>query len=91
MTDKELLELAAKAVYGEHAKQMMDLGWDCYANDGDCFLLDTELGLDVQWLKDGVLIDAYEYQTYEEHGGDKGKARRYASARAAAEIGKQKE
>jgi hypothetical protein len=113
MTDKELLELAAKAAglqVDGHVNDMIaqpdlsqlgglivrnDIGghsaWNPLKNDGNCFHLETALALDVQWLKDGVLIDGYEYQTYEEHGGDKYKARRYAVARAAAEIGKQKE
>jgi hypothetical protein len=103
MTDKELLELAAKAIgvdkyrYGDAIYPFPNV-WDPLTDDGDCFRLETALGFNVTWhvyaasasqTRDAVQVEN-SIEKYADHNGDKAKARRYASVRAAAEIGKQK-
>lgn len=68
--------------------------WSPLADDGDIARLEAACEIDVSWradhvhacaiTKDGAAIDAHEY--FERHGGDKHKARRYASTRAAASL-----
>jgi hypothetical protein len=109
MTDKELLELAAKAAGITMAPHAFMHKYGCsmlcedgtYFNpltdDGDCFRMETALGMAPAWYRDGVGVIHKDGRAspivgfYTDHNGDKDKARRYASTRAAAEIGKQKE
>jgi hypothetical protein len=108
MTDKELLELAAKAAcltgkvwWDEDGYGYPDGSnhWNPLTDDADCFRLETAFGLNVTWhvyadsasqTRDAVQA-GNAIEKYAAHNGDKYKARRYASTRAAAEIGKQKE
>jgi hypothetical protein len=120
MTDKELLELAAKASgFGDKDGNIcwteseyppksgnngafwnyvgyMDTAelWNPLTSIADCFRLETALEISIAWYQDCIVVwiehnPASEY--FADHNGDKDKARRYASVRAAAEIGKQKE
>jgi hypothetical protein len=52
MTDKELLELAAKAVWGDFADQMLQSGWNPLTDDGDALRLAVKLQIDIEW-RDG--------------------------------------
>lgn len=64
-----------------------------FRNDGDCFRLETARGINISWQHSYVRafygdgLFAYEY--YKDHNGDKDKARRYASTRAAALRGRE--
>jgi hypothetical protein len=113
MTDKELLELAAKAAGYEIKFEPPAVGgaercwrklrdgawksWEPRESNDDCFRLETVLGMAPAWYRDGVGVNHKDGRAspivgfYTDHNGDKDKARRYASTRAAAEIGKQKE
>lgn len=100
MTDKELLELAAKAagitpinvtedgvVYGE---SIMECDyWNPLTDDGDALRLAVTLMLDICCHERGAHVDGAmrEHHT-EESGDDPYAATRRAIVRAAAEIGK---
>jgi hypothetical protein len=107
MTDKELLELAAKAAGITEPWSTNTLAafqydakhWNPLTDDGDCARLEAKLKINVLWdvygesgsqSRDAVNAGGV-VEPYYKHDGDKDKARRYASTRAAAEIGKQKE
>lgn len=110
MSDKELLEMAAKAAgmklgnwhgsgywvdtrdsaYGSCARSFNSL-----TDPGDCARLEDALGIEIAWGEKSVYccprntaIEVREFHA--DHGGDKGKARRYASTRAAAAIATEK-
>lgn len=95
MNDRELLEMAAKALGGEYRDH--DLGgqylafppnwnginWDPLRNDGDAFRLMVRFRM---WREcdDGICC----VESPKDHGGDENKAVRRAIVRAAAEIGR---
>ncbi len=101
---RELLELAAKAAGYDvqphcnykHSPSFVFVyrgkNWNPLEDDGDCARMETALELSISigefsvtvTGKGGVYVDEY----YKHHNGDKDKARRYASTRLAAEIGK---
>ncbi len=63
--------------------------WNPLADDGDVARLEAACGIDVLWMPalvcaDGPAGDAIE--AFANHSGDKRKARRYASVRAAAAM-----
>ena len=102
MTDKELLELAAKAadMRLNHAGQpttgnyydSADFIWNPLTDDGDALRLMVELGLEVR--TDGPYLIAVtpryvDNELYEPRGEDPCAATRRAIVRAAAEIGKE--
>src|SRR5690554_3623506 len=99
MTDRELLELAAKAAgynaFPGHAAQMMDSGWNPLEDDGDALRLAVTLGLIVDIGLDEH-VTAVDYTTplaedgfvLEGHFPDRCAATRRAIVRAAAEIGR---
>lgn len=67
--------------------------WSPLTDDGDIARLESALDIDVYWYKDHVsshVVGRHFWvdEQYSDHGGDKNKARRYASTRAAAEIGR---
>ncbi|MGN8346346.1 hypothetical protein ACLEJQ_22355 [Pseudomonas sp. SMV71] len=107
MNDRELLELAAKAVnlrpYGRYDFQIgLEVStphnstyyWNPLGDDGDAFRLAVDLDLDV-----GQAVDYREVQVggtlpstiFESWGEDKIAATRRAIVRGAAEIGKARE
>jgi len=102
MTDRELLEWAAKAagIVRDHTDDSwyQSGGGSCRANwspltdDGDEARLEARLGLHVRWrthhVEVGRLLDDTWQESYALHGGDKQAARRYAGVRAAAAIGR---
>jgi hypothetical protein len=97
MTDKELLELSAKATFYEMAERMLSAGWNPLENDEACAHLEAEHYIDIDWSAECVAATANRFdaipmwEDYKDHEGSQQKARRYAVVRAAAEIGKQKE
>jgi hypothetical protein len=99
MTDRELLELAAKAAGIEFRKGNYASGldtnngfWNPLADDGDALRLAVKLGISVsQERRNGcVFCDANEGKVTadEEFGTDPNAATRRAIVRAAAEIGR---
>jgi hypothetical protein len=96
MTDRELLELAAKAVGIEikwmtvvHTGEEFSAGWNPITDDGDALRLAVKLRLHVSVFADAIGIgtpgDGY---TETKWRGDPYAATRRAITRAAAEIGK---
>ena len=102
MTDRELLELAAKAAGYEISKSPAGklwvrfgvtswVEWKPLEDDGDALRLAVKLGLRIeintQVLGDTLVISEF-YDNVECHNGDPYAATRRAIVRAAAEIGK---
>lgn len=93
-TDRELLELAAKAagiklLPGAPAWHR----WNPLIDDSDEARLEAQLGIDITWSISRVSAQhrlglIFVTETFDDHNGDKQKARRYAGTRAAAEIAK---
>jgi hypothetical protein len=106
MTDRELLELAAKAAgytftYGkewwdEYELQVHGVRWNPLADDGDALRLAVKLGICITVdLDRGAETEAWAYAFFgggveEDHRDDPYAATRRAIVRAAAEIGKTK-
>ena len=65
--------------------------WKPPEDDGDAARLECAIGLEVQWYEDDVLVGKLVplgKEFFDTHGGDKNKARRYATFRAAIAIGR---
>jgi hypothetical protein len=67
--------------------------WNPSKDDGDCARLEAALGLNVTWCSLHVFAESNDglagwIERYSSHNGDKQAARRMASLRAAAEIGR---
>jgi len=100
MTDKELLELAAKAANYELASTKdgyplwrNGVGvWNPLTDDGDALRLAVKLGLSIDPNTLGITVGnfrtLYKLACYESCGNDPYAATRRAIVRAAAEIGK---
>lgn len=101
MTDRELLELAARAAgydtlgsWDEKCKCLMDYeGWsfDPLNDDGDALRLAVKLGMNVHVIcNDGTFASRYENEPViaEKRGDDPCAATRRAIVRLAAEIGR---
>jgi hypothetical protein len=101
MTDRELLELAAKAAelpecgwMGPafmYVKDNQFKDWNPLEDDGDALQLAVKLGIDIELQVESVWANGLEvqnYQLFEWHKGDRCAATRRAIVRAAAEIGK---
>jgi hypothetical protein len=103
MTDKELLELAAKAagyklhIWGiegcENVSRMDTLSptrWNPLENDADAFQLMVKLNLAVEVCKEKTMVfyDGFDAKTTCTNAFDKADAARRAIVMAAAEIGK---
>jgi len=87
-TDRELLELAAKAIYGAFAVQMIESGWNPRNNNADAFALAVKLRMDVGVYFTDTRVTAADVFICEYHGVDPEGATRLAIVKAAAEIGK---
>lgn len=67
--------------------------WNPLDDDGDCARLESAVGIDVAWrglfvvaeMKDRIF---HSYEFFKDYDGDKNRARRYASTKCAAEIGR---
>jgi hypothetical protein len=80
MTDRELLELAAKACGLEKAKMRIEFNqWNPLEDDGDALLVMVKLGID---------IAKAQVDYWDKHSNDPYAATRRAITRAAAEIGR---
>jgi lipopolysaccharide export system protein LptA len=92
MSDRELLEWAAKAMFADFANQMLESGWDPLTYDGDALRLVVKLKMTVITLSDSVEVNSYDNahcgQEMTCDGQDPYAATRRAIVRAAAEIGK---
>jgi hypothetical protein len=100
MSDKELLELAAKAAgHTISIKTLIESGWNPLTDDGDAFRLMVKLGLRVRTRDERAIVDIYqdggwfmEIQIGTVDSGwnkDSEGATRKAIVHAAAEIGKE--
>ena len=97
MTDRELLELAAKAA-GVDARRLAhawpdrfdDEQWNPLTDDGDEARLEAALQLNVEWhpLTQSVQVGTAAIACSENYRKDAQAARRRAGVRAAAEIGR---
>lgn len=93
-SDRELLELAAKAAGFGNSEfdKLFQSMWNPLTNDGDEARLEAVLSLNVSWgpnrVQVGRDIQFAPAEYYADHSGDKRAARRLAGVRAAAEIGK---
>ena len=104
MTDRELLEMAAKAAgiavrWNENPPstvQIDDFGdagwWNPLTDDGDALRLAVKLRLEFEWWKTGISANhaSTPIMPIEHVGDDAYAATRRAIVRAAAEIGKAK-
>ena len=91
MSDRELLELAAKAAFDEFADQMLQGGWNPLEDDGNALQLAVKMDLEIELTEDSAWangINVQNYQLFEWHHNDKCSATRRAIVRAAAEIGR---
>ena len=97
-TDRELLELAAKAGGVELGYWCPNNGafwcgeyWNPLMDDGDALRLAVKLGLDIEMQEDCVYANGFDvqnYQLFEWHNDEPLAATRRAIVRTAAEIGK---
>jgi hypothetical protein len=96
MSDRELLELAAKAAGFEldwHGRDCCVAGyielWNPLTDDGDEARLEAALRMHVQWMPaiEQVAVGTAEVVRIEKYGTDRQAARRRAGVRAAAAIG----
>ncbi|MCA0188091.1 MAG: hypothetical protein LCH90_19270 [Proteobacteria bacterium] len=71
--------------------------WNPLEDDGDCARIEAAVGIDVEWHNLGVKCskfsggsspDVIERETFRDHGKDRQAARRLASLRVAAAIGR---
>lgn len=92
MTDRELLERAARAVRQERSaagdlwSNARGALWDPINDDGDEARLEANLWLSVEWSSDYVMVGDCS-ETFDRETGDRQAARRRAGVRAAAAIG----
>ena len=91
MTDKELLEFAAKAggYVHYHPGDGFYVTWNPLTDDGDALRLAVKLRMDIAHFSKLVRADVTGYdECRESNGNDPYAATRRAIVRAAAEIGK---
>lgn len=94
MTDRELLELAAKAAGAyrltKDLYQVDGSDWNPLTDDGDAFRLAVKLKLTITvYGTETLVVYGDGEKIYEEGRSDLYAASRYAIVRAAAEIGKE--
>jgi hypothetical protein len=101
MTDREMLELAAKAAgivlefndYGQPGYWSEWRGlpqweaWNPLTDDGDEARLEAVLALNCVWFEDGVGVGS-AIELFADHNNARQAARRRSGVRAAAEIGR---
>ena len=98
MIETQMLEFAAKAMFGELADQMLSRGWNPLIHDGDALRLAVKLGIGFRHRAGGdgstypdlvtVFTGSFELTEYVSQSGDALSATRLAITKAAAEIGK---
>lgn len=96
-TDRELLELAAKAAryqYAKHGGYIVVDGipgnWNPLTDDGDALRLAVKLEIDLWFGCGGLNAHGLTMDIEEDYGRDPHAATRRAIVRAAAEIGRSK-
>lgn len=100
MTDRELLELAAKAagqersIAGDLWSNALGKLWDPLTDDGDALRLAVKLGMSMILKSHGfkgptTWIRSFSSEKTEYHGSDPCAATRRCIVKAAAEIGKE--
>lgn len=93
MTDRELLELAAKAVnsgsWHPLTHDTPNGRWNPLEDDGDALRLAVKLKIHISGFYDKVTTDTDERSFCENYGSDEYAATRRAIVRAAASIGDQ--
>jgi hypothetical protein len=95
MTDRELLELAAKASWGAMADQMIASGWDPLTDDGDALRLAVKLNMHVNVDGEeeyGKVTEVYvdpRTELSEPHSTNPYAATRRAIVMAAAKVGEE--
>lgn len=89
MTDKELLELSAKAMNYKYmngalwdGRDVIDYGWNPLEDDGQALRLAVKLEMDIN-IYIGISIVGIDGETYKEYGDDRYSATRRAIVRAA--------
>lgn len=101
-TERELLELAAKAegrqlkymtqILADGSREEFVACWHPGKNSAHGAELEAALSLDVEWWPGGVAVRTFDIEPcaewFSSHGGDKQAARRWATLRAAAEVGR---
>lgn len=101
MTDREMLELAAKAagIQGKYSTGVIwyknpfgdEAGFNPLNDDGDALRLAVKLGLDIQQFCESGRCEAWKHPNEscsEDYGSDADAATRRAIVRAAAELGR---
>ena len=89
MTDRELLELAAKAAGLKWVEPTPDgMPWSPLTDDGDALRLAVKLRIHVRHFPHDVEAQVKRDYWHEDNGADPYAATRRAIVRAAAEIGK---
>jgi hypothetical protein len=94
MTDRELLELAAKAVFFEFGSQMLESGWNPLEDDGDALRLAVKLRLGIslpvhKTIRADVVCFTDSTINVREFGDDPYAATRRVIVRAAAAMAKE--
>lgn len=91
MSDRELLELAAKAngwnSFEGQANQMIESGWNPLSDDGDAFRLAVHLKMDLLQYEGYACADYSSDEPHGLNGVDAYSATRRAIVTAAAKIG----
>jgi len=103
MTDpitREDLEMAAKAAGNPQGRMVAggglytanELYWNPAEDDGDCARMEAAVEINVRWIRWMVRVSANEYgivdADFADHANDKSRARRYASVKLAAAVGR---
>lgn len=80
----------------EYGPPLFFAPWRPHQDDGDCARLEAACEIEIEWCRFGVIAKRLSPTTtrhdinvrvlYSDHGGDKNKARRYVSTRAAAQL-----
>lgn len=72
-------------------------GWNPITDDGDCARMEAQLGIDIEWrVTEGCVVAKaridgdlrWRFEYFADHNNDRNSARRLASTRVAAEIGR---
>jgi len=79
---------------GGFSVRWVDEIWMPHTDDCDCFRMETALGVEIYWRDTTVAAAVFggvgfrAAEKYADHNGDKNAARRLASLRVAAELGR---
>lgn len=96
------IELQCSRVIGQSPRKSSCWSvWNPGQDDGDCARMEAAIGIDIEWQHIGVIARKLEHridkkdvivrEAYGHHEGDRNAARRAASLKVAAEIGRSME